>query len=153
MKKKHVILYAFLIFFSTITIAQTGNASYYSNSLKGRKTSDGSRYHPDSMTCAHKTLPFGTLLLVTNPKNGNRVILKVTDRGPHSRSRLIDVSYGAARELDIISAGIAKVEIKLIDLLPEKIRLIPVPKIYIPVSPLRFLKPELQLLLKQTTRS
>ena len=152
MKKKHLILSAFLLVISTITIAQTGNASYYSNNLKGRKTSDGSRYHPDSMTCAHKSLPFGTLLLVTNPKNGNRVILKVTDRGPHSRNRLIDVSYGAARELDIISAGIAKVVIKHIDLLPEKIRLIPVPKVYIPVSPLRFLKQELQLQIQQAGR-
>lgn len=152
MKKRHLILSAFLLVISTITIAQTGNASYYSNNLKGRKTSDGSRYHPDSMTCAHKSLPFGTLLLVTNPKNGNRVILKVTDRGPHSRNRLIDVSYGAARELDIISAGIAKVVIKQIDLLPEKIRLIPIPKVYIPVSPLRFLKQELQLQIQQAGR-
>ena len=77
-------------------------ASYYSHNLKGRKTSDGSRYHPDSLTCAHKTYPFGTLLYVRNPANDYEVIVKVTDRGPHTRNRLIDLSYAAADRLDII---------------------------------------------------
>jgi len=85
-----------------------------------------------------------TLLLVRNPKNNNEVIVKVTDRGPHTRNRLIDLSYYAAERLDIIRAGVAKVEVTKIDLLPEQIRLIPVPKVYMPVSPLRFLNPGLQ---------
>ncbi|HRZ97744.1 MAG TPA: septal ring lytic transglycosylase RlpA family protein [Paludibacter sp.] len=125
----------------------TGFASYYGNEFHGRRTSDGSRYHRDSMTCAHKTYPFGTLLLVRNPKNDKTVIVKVTDRGPHTRNRLIDLSYSAAKEIDIVRAGIAKVEVTKIDVLPEQLRLIPItiPKVYVPVSSLRFLRPEFQL--------
>ncbi|MBQ2366423.1 MAG: septal ring lytic transglycosylase RlpA family protein, partial [Bacteroidaceae bacterium] len=60
----------------------TGKASYYANKFHGRRTSDGSIYHRDSMTCAHRTLPFGTILKVRNVKNGKEVIVKVNDRGP-----------------------------------------------------------------------
>ena len=154
MKKNTLLFLIFALIFSSTTYAQeTGNASFYSRKLHGRHTSDGGHYNNDSLTCAHKTLPFGTLLLVRNPKNGNEVIVKVTDRGPHTRNRLIDLSYRAAKELDIISAGIAKVTIMKIDLLPVKIRLIQIPKVYVPVSPLRFLKPELQLQIQQATKS
>ena len=131
----------------------TGTASYYGFKFHGRRTSDGSRYNRDSMTCAHKTYPFGTFLRVRNPKNERTVIVKVTDRGPHTRNRLIDLSYAAAKELDIVRAGIATVEVYKIDILPESIRLIPVPKVYVPVSPLRFLSPELQLQIKKHNQS
>ena len=91
--------------------AQTerGTASYYAKSWTGRKTANGERLHHDSLTCAHKTFPFGTLLKVTNPTNGLSVIVKVTDRGPYVKGRIVDLSVRAAKELGIISQGIAPV--------------------------------------------
>ena len=101
-----------LFCFSGVTIAQeTGQASFYSIRFHGRKSSNGQEYHRDSLTCAHRTLPFGTLLLVKNPKNNKSVIVKVTDRGPHRKNRIVDLSYEAAKRLDMIQQGIATVEI------------------------------------------
>ncbi len=91
---------------------QKGKASYYSNKFHGRKTSSGEIYHKDSLTCAHKTYPFGTILEVKNPKNGKSVLVKVTDRGPFSRNKIIDLSYAAARQLEIIRQGVAVVELQ-----------------------------------------
>ena len=95
----------------TPLVAQTqrGKASYYAKSWTGRKTADGSRLHHDSLTCAHKTYPFGTLLKVTNPANGLSVIVKVTDRGTYVKGRIVDLSVRAAKELGILSRGIAPV--------------------------------------------
>ena len=81
--KQVILILATLVTFAFPTTAaaqQHGKASYYSNRLHGRRTSDGSRYHKDSLTCAHRTLPFGTLLKVTNKNNGKEVVVKVTDR-------------------------------------------------------------------------
>ncbi len=88
-----------------------GNASYYADRFHGRKMSNGQRYHRDSMTCAHLKLPFGTMLKVRNPKNGKEVIVEVTDRGPYSKKFVIDVSWAAAKELDILRAGYSMMEI------------------------------------------
>ena len=88
---------------------ETGKASYYTKSWTGRLTSSGDRLHHDSLTCAHRTFPFGTLLQVTNPANGNHVIVKVIDRGPYVKGRVIDLSHRAAKELGIIAQGIAPV--------------------------------------------
>lgn len=85
-------------------------ASYYSNRLHGRRMSDGTRYHRDSLTCAHKRYPLGTLLKVTNPKNGKSVVVKVTDRC--GSRRIIDLSYAAAKQLGIILAGVAMVRVE-----------------------------------------
>ena len=68
--------------------------------------------HHDSMTCAHRTNPFGTLLKITNPANDKEVIVRVTDRGPFTRDRIIDLSWAAAKELDIIDQGVAIVDIE-----------------------------------------
>lgn len=89
--------------------AQQGKASFYAKKLTGRKTASGERLHHDSLTCAHRTYPFGTLLRVTNPANGKNVIVRVTDRGPYVRGRIIDLSIRAAREIGIIAQGIAPV--------------------------------------------
>ena len=86
--------------------AQRGKASYYSKRATGARTSSGERLHHDSLTCAHRTYPFGTLLRVTNENNGKEVIVRVTDRGPRGRGRIIDLSYGAARQLGILSQGV-----------------------------------------------
>ena len=100
-----------------------GEATYYSNRFHGRRTSSGERYHKDSMTCAHRTLPFGTLLRVRNKKNGKEVIVEVTDRGPFRKGTIVDLSLAAAKELDMIHAGVAKVEVTHVD--PSEIKLQP----------------------------
>lgn len=125
---------------------ERGVASYYSHNLKGRKTSDGSRYHPDSLTCAHKTYPFGTLLFVRNPANDYEVIVKVTDRGPHTRNRLIDLSYAAADRLDIVRKGLATVEVSKLDYMPQPFSLLPVPVAYLTVDKYNVWLPKLIIL-------
>ena len=116
MRKGILLCLFFTLIFNNISFCQqVGNATFYSKRLKGHHTSDGGKYHPDSLTCAHLTYPFGTLLKVRNPKNGNEVIVKVTDRGPHQRRLMIDLSYSAAKQLDIIRYGIAQVEITKLD--------------------------------------
>ena len=91
---------------------QKGKASYYAKKFSGRQTASGERLHHDSLTCAHRTYPFGTLLKVTNPANGKEVIVRVTDRGPYVKGRIIDLSVRAARELGIIAQGIAPVTVE-----------------------------------------
>ena len=91
-----------------------GKASYYSNALHGRRMSDGTTYDKNSMTCAHRSLPLGTLVKVTNPKNGKSVVVKVTDRGPHHRRQLIDLSRKAAEEIDILRQGVADVVVEVV---------------------------------------
>jgi len=106
------ILVFFFAFTGHLVLAQqTGNATFYNKKLKGHHTTDGARYQPDSMTCAHRTYPLGTLLKVRNPKNNREVFVKVTDRGPRQHRLMIDLSYRAAKELDIIRLGIAQVEV------------------------------------------
>ena len=101
------------IAFSNLCHAQTqGKASFYGNGFHGRLTSDGSRYHKDSLTCAHRTLPFGTLLKVTNQKNGKEVVVRVTDRGPFVKGRVVDLSMAAAKELGMVSMGVAPVTVQ-----------------------------------------
>ena len=88
---------------------QSGKASFYAKKFNGRKTASGEPLHPDSLTCAHRTYPFGTRLKVLNPANGRTVIVRVTDRGPFVRGRIIDLSWRAAKELGIIAKGVASV--------------------------------------------
>lgn len=92
---------------------ERGKASFYSKRMQGRKMSSGLRYHNDSLYCAHKKHPFGTLLKVVNKRNGKSVIVKVTDRGPFGRGRVVDLSWRAAKELDMIAAGVVDVEVSV----------------------------------------
>ena len=94
---------------------QQGKASFYAKRATGSQTANGERLHHDSLTCAHRTLPFGTLLRVTHVENGRSVIVRVNDRGPFVRGRIIDLSWGAARELGMISQGIATVIVEPAD--------------------------------------
>jgi len=109
----------FIIFHLSFSLAigqtQRGIASYYGKRATGRLTSSGERLHHDSMTCAHRTHPFGTLLKVFNPHNTRSVVVKVNDRGPFGRGRIIDLSWGAAQQLGILRRGIAKVEVTVYD--------------------------------------
>jgi rare lipoprotein A len=88
---------------------QRGKASFYARHFNGRKTASGERLHPDSLTCAHRSYPFGTILRVYNPANSRSVVVRVTDRGPFVRGRIIDLSWRAAKELGILGQGIATV--------------------------------------------
>ena len=91
---------------------QRGKASFYSKHATGSRTSSGERLHHDSLTCAHRTYPFGTRLKVTNERNGKWVVVRVTDRGPHSRGRIIDLSHAAANQIGIINQGVAMVKVE-----------------------------------------
>jgi rare lipoprotein A len=87
--------------------AESGMAAFYS----GGRTASGEVTGPTGLTAAHRTLPFGTKVLVTNVGNGKTVIVRITDRGPYGRGRIIDVSRAAARELDMIESGTTMVSI------------------------------------------
>jgi rare lipoprotein A len=91
-----------------------GVASYYGTELAGNRTASGERFNPNGLTAAHRTLPLGTRLRVTNVANGRSVIVRVNDRGPFVGSRLIDVSLGAAREIQMIRSGTARVRLELV---------------------------------------
>ncbi len=92
---------------------QRGKATFYTRKWDGRKTASGERLYNDSLVCAHKSHNFGTLLKVVNPANGKEVIVKVIDRGPYMKGRIIDLSIRAARELGILSQGVAMVEVSV----------------------------------------
>jgi len=94
-----------------------GHASFYGQKFHGRKTANGEIYNMYRMTAAHRTLPFGTLLLVTNLKNGKSVIVRINDRGPFIVGRMIDLSFAAAQKLDFINEGVVKVKVEKLQLL------------------------------------
>lgn len=96
--------------------AQKGRASYYARKFTGRKTANGEIFHHDSMTCAHRKYKFGTLLKVSNPANGNIVVVRVNDRGPFVRGRIIDLSWKAAKLLGITTQGVAMVRVEPLNL-------------------------------------
>ncbi len=94
------------------TTEATGTASYYHES---KKTASGERFDPDGLTAAHRTLPFGTRIRVTNLSNNQAVMVRINDRGPFIRSRSIDLSAGAAAAIGMKSAGIARVRMEVVD--------------------------------------
>ncbi len=100
---------------TTATVLASGMASYYGDAHAGNRTASGERFNPDEMTAAHRSLPFGTKLRVTDPSTGRSVIVRVNDRGPFHKSRILDLSEAAARELGIVRRGRALVEIALAD--------------------------------------
>ena len=91
-----------------------GIASWYGRKLQHRRTASGERFNMYAFTAAHRTLPFGTKIRVRNLKTGKTVVVRVNDRGPSDRHRLIDVSYGAGRALGIVASGLTPVEIELL---------------------------------------
>ncbi|MHC2993001.1 lipoprotein [Pontibacter sp. HJ8] len=99
---------------------EEGKASYYSNKLHGRKMANGDRYHKGKLTAAHRTLPFGTKVKVTNLQTNKTVKVKITDRGPFVKGRVVDLSEAAARRLDYIDAGIAPVKVKVVKPAPAR---------------------------------
>lgn len=95
---------------SNVPPSFSGKASWYGGRFHGRRTSDGSRYDQEQLTAAHRSLPFGTRLLVMNRRTGQTCVVRVNDRGPFVGNRVIDLSKGAARELKMLSSGVAMVD-------------------------------------------
>lgn len=93
----------------------SGVASYYASKFHGRRTASGERFDMHAMTAAHRTLPFGSMVRVTNPANGRSVVVRINDRGPFTRGRTIDLSRAAAEEVGIIARGHGTVELALLD--------------------------------------
>lgn len=93
-------------------IVESGKASYYADKFDGRKTSNGEIFKQRKKTAAHRTLPFGTKVTVRNLSNGRTVKVRINDRGPFVKGRMIDLSKKAAKKLDMVNAGVADVEIK-----------------------------------------
>jgi rare lipoprotein A len=96
------------------TTVLRGRASWYGSYFQGKRTTSGERYNRNKYTCAHKTLPFGTRLRVTNVASGQSVTVRVNDRGPFVRGRVVDVSYAAAEELGMVGGGVAKVKLDVV---------------------------------------
>lgn len=92
----------------------TGKASFYAHKFEGRRTSSGQTYRAKEYTAAHRFHPFGTLLEITNNTNGLKTIVRVNDRGPHLKDRLIDLSYAAAKDLGMIVSGTGDVSVQVI---------------------------------------
>jgi rare lipoprotein A len=98
----------------TVGDEQTGEASYYADAFIGRTTASGERYDPDALTAAHRSLPFGTRVRVTRLEGGQSVVVRINDRGPFIRGRIIDLSHAAARRLDMIREGVVPVTVEVI---------------------------------------
>ncbi len=94
---------------------QEGMASYYGDEFHGRLTSNGETFDQQLLTAAHRTLPFGTVLKVTNMKNGRSVVVRINDRGPFAAGRIIDLSRAAAERIDMIRDGVARVSIAVLN--------------------------------------
>lgn len=94
---------------------QIGMASWYGGKFHGRITTNGERYNMHKISAAHRTLPFGTLVRVTNIENNKTVIVRVNDRGPWISERVIDLSYAAAKKIDMVTSGVARVRLDIID--------------------------------------
>ena len=91
-----------------------GYASYYADKFHGRKTANGEIFNMHDYTAAHRNLPFNTVLLVTNQENGRTVKVRVNDRGPYVKGRILDLSLQAAKDIGLIKNGVAKVNIKIL---------------------------------------
>lgn len=97
------------------TEVATGMASYYSREIAGNRTANGERCDPNDLTAAHRTLPFGSKVRVTNLLNGQSVVVRINDRGPFGRGRVIDISHAAAKEIGMHRSGTARVKLALLD--------------------------------------
>ncbi len=95
-------------------IVFSGKASYYGIRFHGKKTANGEIMNKNDLTCAHKTLPFGTMLEVTNKANNKSVVVRVNDRGPYSGIRIIDISVEAAKTIEMIEQGITTVDVMIV---------------------------------------
>jgi len=122
MKIRHIACSTLVLFVLMTTAGYTDSAlagaqntvvaSYYAHKFHGRTMANGKSFNMHAMTVAHKTLPFGTKLRLTNPKNGRVVVVTVTDRGPFTKGRTLDVSLAAAQKLGFVKAGVARLRME-----------------------------------------
>lgn len=114
---KSLLFSTFFILLGVTCLAQiqTGKASFYADKFEGRPTASGEKYKHSKLTAAHKSLPFGTQVKVTNIANGQSVEVIINDRGPYVDGRIIDLSKSAAEKLGFISQGLADVQVEVID--------------------------------------
>lgn len=96
---------ATIMAFAPTASAQCGKASWYGPGFHGRKTANGEKFNMGAMTAAHKSMPFGTKLRVTNKRNGKTVVVRINDRGPFTRGRMLDLSKAAASQIGMIKTG------------------------------------------------
>ena len=105
----NLVISAFLVFVALSTSANGEDrvsASWYGDELRGNRTASGEKFNPDGLTAAHRTLPFGTCLIVGNPRNGKSVNVRVNDRGPFAKDRVLDLAAGAARAIGMVATQI-----------------------------------------------
>jgi rare lipoprotein A len=100
---------------TSIRSASTGQASWYGPGFYGNRTANGEVFRPGTRTAAHRTLPFGTRVRVTNLRNGLSTVVRINDRGPFHGNRVIDLAHGAAQDLGVISSGVAQVKLEVLD--------------------------------------
>lgn len=111
-----LLIQSFTLFAQKLILGSTkkGICSFYADKFEGLPTSNGERYNSDAYTGAHRSLPFNTIVAVINLKTNKYVIVRINDRGPHRKTRLIDISKSAALELGIVKKGLAMVEIRIL---------------------------------------
>lgn len=116
MNRNYILIFFMLcpVFF-TMAQTQTGKASFYADKFEGHPTASGAKYKHNKLTAAHKTLPFGTIVKVTNLANGNTVEVEINDRGPYVEGRVIDLSKSAAEQLAFVNLGVADVKLEVVD--------------------------------------
>ena len=119
--KKALLSGLLLTFVSVASFAQTligyqqkGRASYYAAKFQGRRTASGESFNNKELTAAHRTLPFNTLIKITNTSNGKEVVVRVNDRGPFTPNRILDISKAAADQIDMVRAGVATVAVEVV---------------------------------------
>jgi rare lipoprotein A len=95
-------------------VFKAGMASYYHDRFHGRRTASGARYDKNSYSAAHKSLPLGTQVRVTDSRSGKSVVVRINDRGPYARGRVIDLSRAAAQEIGLTRKGVTKVELEIL---------------------------------------
>ncbi|CAA6824005.1 MAG: Rare lipoprotein A precursor [uncultured Sulfurovum sp.] len=93
---------------------QIGKGSWYGKKFHGKRTANGEKYNMYAYTAAHKTLPFGTMVKVTNLRNKRSLVVRINDRGPYVKGRIIDLSYLAAKKLGYVNKGVAKLKVKVL---------------------------------------
>jgi rare lipoprotein A len=98
----------------TVGYVQYGIASYYGKEFHGKKTASGETYNMNDYTCAHRTLAFDTRVRVTNLENQKSVVVRVNDRGPFIKGRIVDLSYAAAKRIDLVKDGTVKVKLEVV---------------------------------------
>lgn len=115
MQKLFFSLFLSLIFSVSLAQVQTGKASFYADKFEGTPTASGEKYRHNKFTAAHKTLPFGTRVKVTNLGNNESVEVIINDRGPYVENRILDLSKSAAEKLGFVSQGLAEIRLEVVD--------------------------------------